>query len=78
MWRTFVRLLMLALLGLSLLPSSAVSKEKSSRELHRGTLKNVSMGTTRPDGRIRQICGPHPNGKTGPPPALSFYPPDDL
>lgn len=62
MWRTFVRSSALVLLGLTLLPSSAVSKEKSLREQLVGTWKIVRVNNTRPDGSIKQIFGPSPKG----------------
>jgi hypothetical protein len=62
MWRTFVRSSALVLLGLTLLPSSAVSKEKSLREQLVGTWKIVRVNNTRPDGSIKEIFGPSPKG----------------
>jgi Lipocalin-like domain len=62
MWRTFVRSLSLVLLALTLLPSSAISKEKSLREQLVGTWQIVRVNNTRPDGSIKQIFGPSPKG----------------
>ena len=62
MWRNILRLSALAALGLTLLPGSAVSEEKSLRDQLLGTWKIVSVNNTRPDGSIKQIFGPNPKG----------------
>ena len=62
MWRTLVRSSSLVLLTLALLPSSAISKEKSLREQLVGTWKIVRVNNARPDGSIKQIFGPSPKG----------------
>ena len=62
MWPNILRFIALATLGLTLLPGSAVSQEKSLREQLVGIWKIVSVDNTRPDGSIKQIFGPHPKG----------------
>src|SRR5262245_20622958 len=62
MWRTLMRMSALVLFGLTLLPGSAMSGEKSLREQLVGTWKIVSVNNTRPDGSIKQIFGPNPKG----------------
>ena len=62
MWRTILRSSALVLFGLTLLPGSAVSGEKSLREQLIGTWKIVRVNNTRPDGSIKQIFGPSPKG----------------
>src|SRR5438046_328938 len=52
----------LLLFGLTLLPGSAISGEKSLREQLVGTWKILSVNNTRPDGSIKQIFGPNPKG----------------
>lgn len=62
MRRTLVRMSVLVLFGLTLLPGSAMSGEKTLREQLVGTWKIVSVNNTRPDGSIKQIFGPNPKG----------------
>jgi Lipocalin-like domain len=62
MWRNFLRLSAITALGLTLLPSSAVSEQKSLKEQLVGTWKIVSVNNTRPDGSIKQIFGANPRG----------------
>src|SRR5215210_7773874 len=62
MWRTLMRMSALVLFGLTLLPGSAMSEEKSLREQLVGTWKIVSVNNVRPDGSIKQIFGPNPRG----------------
>ena len=62
MWRNILRVAAFAVLGLTLLPGSAVSEERSLRDQLVGTWKIVSVDNTRPDGSIKQIFGPHPKG----------------
>jgi Lipocalin-like domain len=62
MWRNILRSSALLLFGLTLLPGSAVSEEKSLREQLVGTWKIVSVNNTRPDGSVKQIFGPNPIG----------------
>jgi len=62
MWGTILRPSVLVLFGLTLLPGSAVSGEKSLREQLIGTWKIVRVNNTRPDGSIKQIFGPSPKG----------------
>jgi hypothetical protein len=62
MWRNIPSVVAFAVLGLALLPGSALCGEKSLREQLVGTWKIVSVDNTRPDGSIKQIFGPHPKG----------------
>ena len=52
----------LSLLTLALLPSSAVSQQKSLKEQLVGTWIQVSIEGTFPDGTKRQLFGPNPKG----------------
>ena len=78
MWRTFVRTMAFALLGLSLLPRGAASDEKSPKQQVAGTLKNASMDAARHKSGIKRISAVHPKGIAAAPPPLPFYAPDDL
>ena len=60
MWRNILRLFAISALGLTLLPGSAVSEQKSLKEQLVGTWKIVSVDNTRPDGSIKQIFGANP------------------
>ena len=51
-----------SLLTLALLPSSAVSQQKSLKEQLVGTWIQVSIEGTFPDGNRRQLFGPNPKG----------------
>ena len=62
MWRNTVHIVVLAILAPTLLPADAVGEEGSLRDQLVGTWKIVSVDNTRPDGSIKQIFGPHPNG----------------
>ena len=62
MWRNIRSLAALTALGLTLLPGSAVSQQRSLREQLVGTWKIVSVDNTRPDGSIKQIFGSYPKG----------------
>jgi len=52
----------LTILGLALLPVSAVSQQKSVKEQLVGTWLQVSIDGTFPDGTKRQLFGPDPKG----------------
>src|SRR5215831_12795573 len=52
----------LTILGLALLPVSAVSQQKSLKEQLVGTWLQVSIDGTFPDGTKRQLFGPDPKG----------------
>lgn len=53
MWHNVLRLIAISALGLTLLPGSAVSEQKSLKEQLVGTWKIVSVDNTRPDGSIK-------------------------
>jgi hypothetical protein len=52
----------MTVLGLALLPSSAVSQQKSLKDQLVGTWTIVSADNTRPDGTKVQAFGPNPKG----------------
>jgi hypothetical protein len=62
MWSDILGSSAVLLFGLTLLPGSAVSEERSLREQLVGTWKIVSVNNTRPDGSVKQIFGPNPKG----------------
>ena len=62
MRRNILRLFAISALGLTLLPGSAVSEQKSLKEQLVGTWKIVSVDNARPDGSITQIFGANPRG----------------
>src|SRR5438045_7258398 len=62
MWCNRLQVAALVALGLTLLPDSAVSQQKSLRDQLVGTWKIVSVDNMRPNGSIKQIFGSHPKG----------------
>ena len=60
--RSILSISTMTVLGLALLPSSAVGQQKSLKEQLVGTWIIVSNDATAPDGKKEQLFGPNPKG----------------
>jgi hypothetical protein len=60
--RSILSISAMTVLGLALVPSSAVSQQKSLKDQLVGTWTIVSSDNVAPDGAKRQLFGPNPKG----------------